>query len=118
LPDAAARIAILRHHLRDQAFDGDLARFASATRGWSGADIEKLARDARRLSRRRKVALSEDLLLEVMPARYVLSASELRTRQSMKLAMPSSRSSLHATCSNTFTSIGMRPLEGALSPSE
>jgi SpoVK/Ycf46/Vps4 family AAA+-type ATPase len=78
LPDAAARIAILRHHLRDQAFGGDLARFVSATRRWSGADIEKLARDARRLSRRRKVALSEDLLLEVMPARYVLSESELR----------------------------------------
>ncbi len=78
LPDADARVAILRHHLRDQAFGGDLARFVSVTRGWSGADIEKLARDARRLSRRRKVALSEDLLLEVMPARYVLSESELR----------------------------------------
>ncbi|MDX3927843.1 MAG: AAA family ATPase [Shinella sp.] len=78
LPDAAARVAILRHHLREQVFDGDLARFATATRGWSGADIEKLARDARRLSRRRKIALSEDLLLEVLPARYVLSESELR----------------------------------------
>lgn len=55
-----------------------MVRFVSATRGWSGADIEKLARDARRLSRRRKVALSESLVLEVMPKRYVLSASELR----------------------------------------
>jgi len=78
LPDAAARVAILRHHVREQALDADLARFIHATRGWSGADLEKLARDARRLSRRRKVALSEDLLLEVMPARYVLSVSELR----------------------------------------
>ncbi len=78
LPDAAARVAILRHHLRYQALGDDLARFVSATRGWSGADLEKLARDARRLSRRRKVALSEDLLLEVMPVRYVLSESELR----------------------------------------
>ncbi|WP_244513091.1 MULTISPECIES: AAA family ATPase [unclassified Ensifer] len=78
LPDGDARIAILRHHLRDQAFGGDLARFVPATRGWSGADIEKLARDVRRLSRRRKVVLSEDLLFEVMPKRYVLSESELR----------------------------------------
>ncbi len=78
LPDAAARVAILRHHLHGQAFENDLARYVSASRGWSGADIEKLARDARRLSRRRKVALSEDLLLEVMPARYVLSDGELR----------------------------------------
>ncbi|MBB3389717.1 ATP-dependent Zn protease [Rhizobium sp. BK275] len=78
LPDGDARIAILRHHLRDQEFGGDLARFVQATRGWSGADIEKLARDARRLSRRRKVAFSEDLLFEAMPKRYVLSESELR----------------------------------------
>lgn len=78
LPDADARGAILRHHLREQMFDGALARFVPATRGWSGADIEKLARDARRISRRRKVAVSEALLLEVMPKRYVLSASELR----------------------------------------
>ncbi|WP_337182182.1 AAA family ATPase [Shinella sp.] len=78
LPAAADRVAILRHHLGGRAFDGDLGRFVSATRGWSGADLEKLARDARRLSRRRKVGLSEDLLLEVMPARYVLSVSELR----------------------------------------
>lgn len=78
LPAAADRVAILRHHLGGRAFDGDLGRFVSATRGWSGADIEKLARDARRLSRRRKVGLSESLVLEVMPKRYVLSASELR----------------------------------------
>lgn len=77
LPDADARVVILRHHLRDQEFGGDLARFVQATRGWSGADIEKLARDARRLSRRRKVPLSEDLLFEAMPERYVLSQSEL-----------------------------------------
>ncbi|MBB2715653.1 UNVERIFIED_ORG: ATP-dependent Zn protease [Rhizobium etli] len=77
LPDANARVAILHHHLRDNAIHGDLARFVSATAGWSGADIEKLARDARRLARRRGTSLDQRILLEAMPERYVLSASEL-----------------------------------------
>lgn len=78
LPDDHARVVILRHHLKDRSIGGDLSRFVSATRGWSGADIEKLARDARRIARRRKVAVTEDLLMEVMPARHVFSAAELR----------------------------------------
>lgn len=78
LPDAPARIAILRHHLRDIPVDGDLVRFVSATTNWSGADIEKVARDARRLARRHGKMLTEDLLLEAMPPRYVLSEAELR----------------------------------------
>ncbi|TCP80819.1 ATP-dependent Zn protease [Rhizobium sp. PP-CC-2G-626] len=78
LPDAEARVAILRYHLKAVLVTGDLTRFASATAGWSGADIEKLARDARRLSRRRKSALTAELLLEAMPESYVLSDGELR----------------------------------------
>lgn len=77
LPDAAARLAILQHHLRGNV-QGDLARFASATVGWSGADIEKVARDARRLSRLRRCDVTVDLLLEAMPAKYVLTDEELR----------------------------------------
>lgn len=78
LPDDHARVEILRHHLKDRSIGGDLSRFISVTRGWSGADLEKLARDARRLARRRKVAVTEDLLMEVMPARHVFNAAELR----------------------------------------
>lgn len=78
LPDAAARVAILRHHLKGVALIGDPGRFVSATANWSGADIEKVARDARRISRRQKVELSVDLILAAMPPRYVLSESELR----------------------------------------
>lgn len=78
LPDAEARVAILRYHLGAVPVAGDLTRLASATVGWSGADIEKLARDARRLSRRLKTALTAELLLEAMPERYVLSDDELR----------------------------------------
>lgn len=78
LPDGLARVAILRHHLRDQMPSDNLSGFVSVTAGWSGADIEKVARDARRLARLRKTTLSVDLLMEAMPARYVLSIEELR----------------------------------------
>ncbi|CAN7238880.1 AAA family ATPase [Pararhizobium sp. LjRoot255] len=78
LPNRDARIAILHHHLRDHQIEGDLRRFVAATRGWSGADIEKLARDTRRIARRRKVPVTESLLLEALPERYVMTAEELR----------------------------------------
>ncbi|KQS76674.1 ATPase [Rhizobium sp. Leaf383] len=78
LPDAAARVAILRHHLGTNALTGDTNRFVTGTVGWSGADIEKLARDAKRLSRSRRAAMTVDLLLEAMPATYALSENELR----------------------------------------
>ena len=78
LPDAAARLGILHQHLRGQRIKGDLRKVVAATRSWSGADIEKLARDVRRLARRRHTAITDSLLLEVMPKRYVLTTSELR----------------------------------------
>jgi cell division protease FtsH len=77
LPDAVSRVGILRQHLSSHIVGGDLARFARATHGWSGADIEKLARDVRRLARRRRVPVSEGLVIEALPARRVLSADEL-----------------------------------------
>ncbi|MBV2184751.1 MAG: AAA family ATPase [Rhizobium sp.] len=78
LPDAAARAEILRHHLRGQKLEGDLRKVVAATRSWSGADIEKLARDVRRLARRRHSAITDSLLLDVMPKRYVMTENELR----------------------------------------
>jgi len=78
LPDDLARVAILRQHLRGHEIEGDLTAFASASRGWTGADIEKLARDARRLCRRRGVPMSETALMSVLPARRALSVTEMR----------------------------------------
>uniref|UniRef100_UPI003F4998FB AAA family ATPase n=1 Tax=Ensifer adhaerens TaxID=106592 RepID=UPI003F4998FB len=50
LPDHESRRAILRYHLPDAVL-GDLPAFERASEGWSGADIEKLAREARRIAR-------------------------------------------------------------------
>lgn len=78
LPDAAARLGILHQHLKGQKIEGDLGKIVSTTRSWSGADIEKLARDVRRLARRRRCAITGSLLLEMMPKRYVMTDDELR----------------------------------------
>lgn len=78
LPDAAARLGILHQHLKGQKIEGDLGKVVAASRSWSGADIEKLARDVRRLARRRRTAITDSLLLEVMPKRYVMTDDELR----------------------------------------
>lgn len=77
LPDAQERVAILRHHLRGKQVEGDLNSFISGSVGWSGADIEKLTRDARRLARRRGVPLDEAVLMDAMPTRHPLSEEEL-----------------------------------------
>lgn len=78
LPDDIARVGILRQHLAGHEVEGDLADFVAFSRGWSGADIMKVARDVRRLARRKGVAVTASLLMEVMPARRALSAVELR----------------------------------------
>jgi cell division protease FtsH len=78
LPDDIARVGILKQHLAGHEIAGDLAEFVASSRGWSGADIMKVARDVRRLARVRGVPLTEHLLMEVMPARRALSAVELR----------------------------------------
>jgi len=50
LPDGWGRRDILRFYLPGVTFD-DLDDFTRVSEGWSGADIEKLARDARRIAR-------------------------------------------------------------------
>ncbi|OHV82627.1 AAA family ATPase [Rhizobium sp. LCM 4573] len=67
LPDGEARKAILEFHLRHE-YVGDMEQFRLSTEGWSGADVEKLARDARRLARQDgREEVTEDDVLAVMP---------------------------------------------------
>jgi cell division protease FtsH len=68
LPDAEARLAIFRHHIPAAAGAFDGTRLATLTRGWSGARIEKLARDARRHSRRQgRAEVSDEDIRSAMP---------------------------------------------------
>ena len=51
VPDTGARLGILRHHLKSELKDIDLAEVATRTDGATGADIEYLVRSARRRAR-------------------------------------------------------------------
>lgn len=66
LPDELARESIFRMHLQDSLSGDDHREFAKATAGLSGADIEKVARNARRTARRRRGPITKaDLILHL-----------------------------------------------------
>ncbi len=75
-PDAEERQAILRRYLPELAIN-DFEPFVVQSDDWSGADIEKLARDARRVARRsgRKTVTDDDLLM-AMPPLFAYSEEE------------------------------------------
>lgn len=76
LPDEPARLAIFRHHL-SMTSDFDERRFLARTKQWSGAQLEKLARDARRFARRKGMAVVRgDDVFMVMPPEHPMSDSE------------------------------------------
>jgi ATP-dependent Zn protease len=67
-PNARDRKAILEYHLPDLAIS-DFEPFVIQSEEWTGAEIEKLARDARRVARRsgRGTVRDEDLLAAMPP---------------------------------------------------
>ena len=78
LPDRQAREQILRWHLKGALEGEDLAVIADRLEGHSGADIEKLVRDARRAARKEKRDLQRDDLVSRLPGRIVFSREYLR----------------------------------------
>lgn len=54
LPDEAARASIIRLHLVVDVAPDAIRAVAARIAGWSGAALEQLARDARRLARRER----------------------------------------------------------------
>ncbi|WP_434055106.1 MAG: AAA family ATPase [Roseibium sp.] len=78
LPDHAAREQILRWHLK-QSLDGeDLSEHAERLEGQSGADIEKLVRDARRSARKEKRELRYEDLVARLPKKVAFSPEEVK----------------------------------------
>lgn len=78
-PDAEAREAVLRHHLKDRPVEGiDLRKLAKRTEGYSGADLahvcetatERALLDSARSGQVRMIAMSdlESALAEVRPS--------------------------------------------------
>ncbi|MGO4618545.1 AAA family ATPase [Ensifer sp. 2YAB10] len=66
LPDAGARMHILRDYL---GVDLDLRPYLRRSEGMSGADLERVARDARRLARRERAEIEHRHLVAALPTR-------------------------------------------------
>lgn len=79
LPDKEGRKAILRYYLPGAPL-GDLGDFARMSEGWSGADIEKVARDARRFAREDggRQVIAQDLSLALPPQQLFTDEQLLR----------------------------------------
>ena len=67
LPDEVARHDIYRFYLRGDLADEALDDVVSASDGWSGADIERCVRDARRYARRAKRQMILTDLIAALP---------------------------------------------------
>ncbi|MEL7482156.1 MAG: AAA family ATPase [Pseudomonadota bacterium] len=78
LPDCMAREQILRWHLREDLAGERLQKLAARLEAYSGADIEKLVRDARRTARKEDRSLKISDLAECLPKRIPLHPDDLR----------------------------------------
>ncbi|WCA61651.1 AAA family ATPase [Agrobacterium tumefaciens] len=67
LPDDVARRDIFRFYLRRDLSNENLDSIVSSSEGWSGADIERCVRDARRNARRAKRRMALADLMDVLP---------------------------------------------------
>lgn len=76
LPDAAARVSILKQHLGVEL--PDLSVLASRTVGMSGADLERCARDARRIARREATTVNLTHVLRTLPKLERRSRDDIR----------------------------------------
>lgn len=74
LPDAPSRAAILQYHLQASL---DVSAIIDRTAGFSGADLERIARDARRLARRALVPVGVEHVVASMPQMHRMSREEL-----------------------------------------
>lgn len=79
LPDVQSRLSILGFHSGIELDQLQAEMFGMATEGLSGADIEQLVRDARRMARRRREALSGNHVVDQLRPLVELPEHYLRT---------------------------------------
>jgi transitional endoplasmic reticulum ATPase len=93
LPDAEARLHILRIHTKDMPAEPelDLEQIAHLTKGYSGADLEALCREAALVCMRRTINL-RDFEKRITPRQLsALSVATYDFRTAMKRMEPSIR---------------------------
>ncbi|WP_416407211.1 AAA family ATPase [Agrobacterium rosae] len=79
LPDKKARAGILRYHLGKDLRSCSVFPVVNRTANWTGADIERCVRDARRIARRSRRPLEVQDLFAAMPARTAVPDDFLRS---------------------------------------
>lgn len=79
LPDADSRVAIVRQHLGEELSLQELHPIRAFTHGFSGADLSKLARDARRTARLQKRRVCIEDLTENLPKRLAIKGAYRET---------------------------------------
>ncbi len=67
-PDHAARRAIFSQHLKYELPESDLNEIGRLTNGWTGAELERLARDCRRSARRSGKAMNAQQTINTLNA--------------------------------------------------
>lgn len=67
LPDGPSRRGILKFHTGIELSSADAEMFEFATDGFSGAEIERLVRDARRAARRQRISFSALHIFDQLP---------------------------------------------------
>ncbi|GES49976.1 hypothetical protein Rhsp01_34400 [Rhizobium sp. NBRC 114257] len=82
LPDADERADILRFHMGYSSGSEELSLLATGLDGWTPADLEKLARDAKRCARTRQREAQVQDIADVLPPLQILS-DETVTRTSL-----------------------------------
>lgn len=78
LPDGPAREGIIRWHLENALQGESLSAIVARTEGWSGAALEQLVREARRLARRARRAISITDLLASLPPTIAIPEKMMR----------------------------------------
>lgn len=78
LPDDAARDGILRFHLKQNLVGADLSVVVQRTKGMSGAWLEDVVRQARRMARRQRRELEVADLVAALPELVAIAPETLR----------------------------------------
>ena len=76
-PDADARIAIVEYYMDLKLSVEEAVNVAQLTEQWSGAQLEQLARDARRVARRENRTATSADVVALLPAIYPMPAERL-----------------------------------------
>ncbi len=77
-PDLTARQKILTNYLQIELPELSMRELGQRTEGWTGADLEKLSRDARRKARRARRALDAQQVLDLLSGQVMeISAGDL-----------------------------------------